>query len=486
MKFSLSHPGIVSPRRASLAPPNLNEFVIVRNKFVRKPIPKSNPGKLRITSSRSSSSSGSSKQSAKSPSVIALLGGVKPSRSRCEERRVEDSHEIPELVSDISGDTFTYISRMLEAIDQGRFDMQGKPWVWPTSCSGTHAPSLIGSQSVNDVFTNVCAPILFVWAPTKFAPWAQVRCPICKGIAKALPHTDWTEPRTLQTSLYDAVFVASRHVCSRQSCARTARAQKFIFSARTCAAVDLLPQSTQCEWTVFSTGNNLYDASFVDMARALATRASWNQIANVVNESRSEWWSRNIVNKYAVFCDELSVQPEPLARIQQFKVISQSNVKDVYFKDFTRRVASVVLDLLGYTPGDVLAFDWTKGVAKRCGGNWMFNAMDDNGIVLASVLTRSTWPEEVAPIVRDLKLRGASPIVIYVDNECCGTWRDIVAQVWPDAVVRLDGFHAINRLTKTVVYNRHPWYKQCQSMPQRTMYILLVIHSCVQCTKLCI
>ena len=77
--------------------------------------------------------------------------------------------------------------------------------------------------------------------------------------------------------------------------------------------------------------------------------------------------------------------------------------------------------------------------------------MDGGRRVLLSRLTATCGQHEARPAIAELADRGVCPKVVYVDDECCGAWAALIANVWPNAVVRLDGMHAIMRLTEATV-----------------------------------
>ena len=60
--------------------------------------------------------------------------------------------------------------------------------------------------------------------------------------------------------------------------------------------------------------------------------------------------------------------------------------------------------------------------------------------------------------------------LLYVDDGCCNSWRAIIQEFWPDAQVRLDGFHAIKRLTSTTTSTRHPWHGQFCKLLSQSIY----------------
>ena len=103
-------------------------------------------------------------------------------------------------------------------------------------------------------------------------------------------------------------------------------------------------------------------------------------------------------------------------------------------------------------------------------GKFLFNVMSGRRKVLSSTITETSSPWEVEPLMWDLKKRGVDPKVAYVDDECCGAWPTLLQQVWPAVLVRLDGFHAITRLTQTTASTQHPWHGLFCSMLSEAIY----------------
>ena len=138
--------------------------------------------------------------------------------------------------------------------------------------------------------------------------------------------------------------------------------------------------------------------------------------------------------------------------------------------DARSREREVQEELLAETGDQVLLIDWTHDAAARCSAKWLLNVMDGQGIIMSSVLTPDCNPALAQPELEKLAARGAKPQVIYVDDECCGAWPVVVASVWPDAFVKLDGLHAIRRLTGTTSSTQHPWHGRFCSELSKAIY----------------
>jgi hypothetical protein len=218
-----------------------------------------------------------------------------------------------------------------------------------------------------------------------------------------------------------------------------------------------MPEHVKAAWHLARVGERtLCDSTLLCTIRALATRTSWASAAAVFNELRATRHAQR-VRLYVAICSMLQLQPAP-APDNLFRVTARW-VSDLYEHDYEARAPDIAMELLAEVPGHILAVDWTRDAAARCSGRWMFNAMDSHGKILASILTATTSPNEVAPVLREMHSRGVQPKAVYVDDECCGAWKDVVGEVWPGAAVVLDAFHAIRRLTQTTTSPRHPWHK---------------------------
>ena len=85
------------------------------------------------------------------------------------------------------------------------------------------------------------------------------------------------------------------------------------------------------------------------------------------------------------------------------------------------------------------------------------------GQVIAWQLTKSTSLDEVQPLLNNLASRFITNrhLLIYVDN-CCSLRDKLTTMMGPDILVKLDLFHAVQRLTKTIP-KRHPFFHQCMA-----------------------
>ena len=191
---------------------------------------------------------------------------------------------------------------------------------------------------------------------------------------------------------------------------------------------------------------------------------------SAVNELRATQVAKKVA-KYVALCGSLNLKPAlPSGNCQPGMLLTSEWVSRIYEIDVAARSGDITCELLAGQHTDIASVDWTRDVAVRCKGKWMFNVLDSDGNVIASLITTTTTPAEVEPVMQELRGRGVASKIVYVDNECCGVWQSIIGKVWPNARVVLDSFHAIRRLTQTTSSTRHPWHKQFCTMLSNAIF----------------
>ena len=121
-----------------------------------------------------------------------------------------------------------------------------------------------------------------------------------------------------------------------------------------------------------------------------------------------------------------------------------------------------------------LRLDHTFKVASnirylRSDGKWVtlydtiFIVLNEEGIVVSWQFTKSTSLEEVKPLLVALKerieLHEHTPLTVYVDN-CCHVRRQLKEIFGNDVLVKLDLFHAVQRITRSMS-KHHPLFMSC-------------------------
>ena len=344
--------------------------------------------------------------------------------------------------------------------------VKGQPWI-KQECP-IHAADQINEKRYEaqeepidaaEALNLVLRPSIFVWAPDQIFPGVTIRCPTCASICS---FRGWGKTRVLHHLSSQSLYIATQHACDE--CAANARenrrrAEKKRFLSDSPLVVASLPLYVQAVWDFVNTGNTLCDASVLDFVRSLALQTSWAGIANSFQEMKSTSWVKNTVLQYFHLCEKLGLQPERVSsHLPRNYILSEKWVRKVYIRDAARRKQHMERTTALEKGDDFLKVDWTKAAASRCNCNFLFNAMDAAGHILATVPTRTCKPFEVQALISSLASRGVCPKVVYVDDECCGAWKVMLKRLWPDIAIRLDAMHAIMRLTQTTPSTQHPWH----------------------------
>jgi len=235
-------------------------------------------------------------------------------------------------------------------------------------------------------------------------------------------------------------------------------ARSKTFQSDSAAVLTRLPAAARSVWNFSDTGRILCDAPLTDLLRATATKSSWISITDAINEVKVTAWTRDVVLRYFQLCDLLHIAPDCIPGFPARYKLSSDWARNAYLADFHRRAHEITQEMDTETGDAILKVDWTKSAAARCKANFMLNIMTGSNKILVSVLTATPAPHEAEQALQELRRRGVTPRVVYVDDECCGAWPDIVSRVWPNCCVRLDALHALMRLTQTTASTQHPWH----------------------------
>ena len=361
-------------------------------------------------------------------------------------------------------------------IDDGRVELAGVPWVHPAEPTRraedlrTRKRSEGGDGlSHEEICSLVVQTSVFVWAPDLLFPGLKLACPMC---GSQFSGARWHTPKLLHGLSSLHAYIARRYTCYEcASVGSQAQRRRKEFVADAPALLDALPDYVKATWQFCSTGRTLCEATLVDFIRAMATRTSWSAIGDSINEVRQTNWAQNVTLPYYRLCVRLNTRNGNGApAFPRALRVTKDWVRNLYMADVNRRTPEIQKELCAQKGDDVLVLDWTRDAAARCSGEWLFNVMDGQHLVLCSELTTACDPAGVKGFLKQLCDRGVKPKVIYVDDECCGAWPPVVSAVWPNAVVRLDGMHAIRRLTRTTSSTQHPWHGRFCTALSRAIY----------------
>ena len=414
-------------------------------------------------------------------SVLELLTGVKrtlptePPTSASPVIETDKDFHAAASVGSVEIENYnSYVAEVTVGITEGRIELRGSPWVMaPCPLNGVQIENAKrraeGRPDLNsrEILAVVTRLNVFVWAPEYLSPDITIVCPSCRS---GISEKRWHPHKFLHGMSQLALYVTREYTCSSCTAAKEGKHQRprsrKSFLADTSDALASLPACIRQLWQLHNTGRTLCESTVVDYIRAMATKTSWSAIAECINEVRETAWTRNVSLPYYQLCEHLKRRPadESLVYPSSDKVTAQW-VRNLYMADWHARQDEVQEELHEEKGTDILAVDWTRDAAARCGRQWLFNAMDGRHSILCSGMTTNCDPASAMILLRGLAERGVEPRVMYVDSECCGAWPPVVQQLWPSVVVKLDGMHAIRRLTKTTSSTQHPWHARfCQAL----------------------
>ena len=157
----------------------------------------------------------------------------------------------------------------------------------------------------------------------------------------------------------------------------------------------------------------------------------------------------------------MMLQNELLLTEQIKEIISSFSLSDhllrQYFVVHFEAYKKTYQQELDKIPFKSLSFDHTFKVATNIGywkdNKWikvydsLFILMNEEGYIKAYQYTKGTALENVNELLIKIKQQG-EPEFIYVDN-CCSLRKQLL-QIFPNTKVKLDLFHAVQRLVKTI------------------------------------
>ena len=193
-------------------------------------------------------------------------------------------------------------------------------------------------------------PSIFVWAPEKLETGLRIRCP---GCGKNTSEASWAPGyRTLHGVNGQFAYVTTIHVCHH--CNTAGRRTGTIKKDRGRRKMNddssdvraTLPDHIASMWKFVDTGRVLCDSAVMDMVRALATKTSWNGIADTINEMKATAWVRDVVHRYFQVCASLGIPPQTIpVDLPKLYRLSNDWVKTVYVSDMEKRRVEITREL---------------------------------------------------------------------------------------------------------------------------------------------
>ncbi len=135
-------------------------------------------------------------------------------------------------------------------------------------------------------------------------------------------------------------------------------------------------------------------------------------------------------------------------------------LRQCFLATFLQSEHVYVQQIIDYPVGKSISFDHTFRIAANIGytrkdGKWiqqydsLFAVVSEYGKIVTWQLTRGTSLGEVHTLLKDLNKRCNALTAVYVDD-CCKLRRQIQSVFGRTAIVRLDLFHATQRITRTL------------------------------------
>ena len=80
----------------------------------------------------------------------------------------------------------------------------------------------------------------------------------------------------------------------------------------------------------------------------------------------------------------------------------------------------------------------------------LFIALNEEGAVVAWELTNSTLQDEIQPVLKEFKFKLKNNQISYIYTDTCCGFKKVYEQCFPVVSIKLDLFHATQRVTKTL------------------------------------
>lgn len=145
-----------------------------------------------------------------------------------------------------------------------------------------------------------------------------------------------------------------------------------------------------------------------------------------------------------------------------------------YIANFLKEEQVYLQDMVMINMGDTISFDHTFKVATNIGylredNVWvpqydsLFLVMNGVGKIVTWQFTKGTYFTLVEQVLRDLNIRSEQQqckiTTVYIDN-CCSLRNKIQSALGNDISVKLDIFHAVQRIVRTLP-KRHECFYKC-------------------------
>ena len=113
-------------------------------------------------------------------------------------------------------------------------------------------------------------------------------------------------------------------------------------------------------------------------------------------------------------------------------------------------------------PSKLISIDHTFKVGKPTGGHWeqdnkfiksyskLLIALNEEGAAVIWELTNSTLQDEIEPVLNEVKFNLKNNQFSYIYTDTCYAFKKVYEQCFSGVPIKLDLFHATERITKTL------------------------------------
>ena len=77
----------------------------------------------------------------------------------------------------------------------------------------------------------------------------------------------------------------------------------------------------------------------------------------------------------------------------------------------------------------------------------LFIVLNEEGLVVNWKLTKTTVQKEIEPVLQSVKIMSGASLKYTFTDTCCGC-REIYEDIFPDPLIKIDLFHACQRISK--------------------------------------
>lgn len=307
-------------------------------------------------------------------------------------------------------------------------------------------------------------PFVMVWDPYVSGLLQTNRCIECGSDitrrAWRLGQSAALQPRLIHSIDTMIVLIASEYICSNRHIHLTTDARLLGLISSNC-----IP--------------------FVLLHRTGFMKSFMNQVIGLVNEGLCiQAIERFISNQRRSTEANLSLQVSRVSGIsvsesvacRQLHLISHPHpsndiISKCYLSEYLIHQGQYNMVMSKITALDMISFDHTFKVAANIGylrsdAKWItqynsvFIVMNQDGLVMGWQFTKTTSLDEVKPLLENIRSRiSTTNVTILVDN-CCTIRRKLKESFGQEIFVKLDVFHAVQRITKNIP-KRHPMYRMC-------------------------